>query len=172
LLAAPGDPALAFGGDGRATTPIEDYSNCFFKFVAPTPDAKIMAAGQCLRRDAHQSLGALLVARFNVDGSPDLTFNGTGHLLKNLYSPGSENPDFMTGRSAANFALSDGKLLVVGTALRGEDPDPTGIIRWARNDIALFRFKADGWPDPEFGTNGEVITELPDGTSSARTRWR
>lgn len=142
ILAAPGDRDSSFGGDGSVTLNLspEGFSNCSFKFVAPTRDGKIMAAGSCYRYV--DSAWYLLAARYNGDGTLDATFNGGGYLLASMESLNFHNRAIAGRRAIA--LQGDGKLIVVST---------TGASFGPRGHFAVRQFNADGSVDAGFGTS-------------------
>src|SRR5688572_13158323 len=95
-------PALAlleFGANGISLT--KTYNLATFNALAVQPDGKIVAIGQSITTD-----GDYLLARFNTDGSPDLTFGTRGVAISSL------------GGDEAAYGLAlqnDGKIVVVGS---------------------------------------------------------
>ena len=142
ITAAPGDLDPTFGVGGK----VIDQSGGSYD-VAIQPDGKIVAVGVA----AGGSEGAqIAVARYNIDGSPDTTFGGTGRVLIDHY------------QIAVDVAIQpDGKIVVAG---RNPDGDVYG---------ELVRLNSDGSLDTSFGTNGivaplftpSVAAILPDGKS-------
>lgn len=140
ITAAPGDLDPTFGVGGK----VIDQSGGSYD-VAIQPDGKIVAVGVA----AGGSEGAqIAVARYNIDGSPDTTFGGTGRVLIDHY------------QIAVDVAIQpDGKIVVAG---RNPDGDVYG---------ELVRLNSDGSLDTSFGTNGivaplftpSVAAILPDG---------
>jgi len=83
------------------------------------PDGKILVLGD-------QSIGTIILARFNANGSLDTSFNGTGTLVTNL------------GADALGFDLAlqpDGKIVVAGKRT---------------SDLLVARFEANGQLDTGF----------------------
>ena len=122
LAAAPGDLDTSFGGDGRVFTGGSNGHRWFD--VALQSDGKIVAVGG--------RTGNSYVARFNSDGSPDTSFNGTGS------APVPTLP----------FALviqSDGKIVVGGSQ---------------SGNFFLARYQANGVPDNSFDGDGQVTTDI------------
>jgi uncharacterized delta-60 repeat protein len=108
--------------------------------VAIQPDGKIVAAGVIV----DQSFTAdIAVARYNTDGSPDTTFNGTGKTTLNL-----------GGNDAAGAVVvqGNGKIVVAGNV-----GTPGG------SPFLTARYDANGMLDSKFGTNGAVTTKLSSG---------
>src|SRR5438552_9498231 len=80
------------------------------------------------------------LARYNADGSLDLTFGSAGRVVT----------DF--GGDDTAFALavqSDGKIVVAGVSTGG-----------VSMDFALARYDSDGTLDGTFGSGGQVVTDL------------
>ena len=116
----------SFGTGGVVTadpTPGDDE----VRALAVQADGKIVAAGG----------GA--VARFNPDGTPDLTFNGTGART-------------LTGNARDVAIQPDGKIVVAGLG------GPVGNY-----DFYLERLLPDGTPDPTFSGDGVVLTGFKKG---------
>ena len=129
-LALQSDGKLVAAGERRACVGGEhDGERC-----AVNTDCSGNPAGVCL--------GDIAVARYNTDGSVDLTFGSGGRVLT----------DF-DGDDAA-FALAvqpDGKIVVAGTSNGGG----TGSL-----DFVLARYDSAGALDPTFGSGGKVLTDL------------
>jgi uncharacterized delta-60 repeat protein len=127
----PGEYAGFQGDDARA--------------VAIQADGKIVATGGF----AGQGLqGNVALARYNSDGSPDTSFNGTGKT------------SLIVGNGDAGDGLTlqgNGKIIVTGSkGVPGGSP------------MLTIRYNADGSLDTGFGTNGVVTTKLSsDGNDEA-----
>jgi uncharacterized delta-60 repeat protein len=89
------------------------------------------------------------LARYNVDGTLDTTFNGTGKVLTDFSQSGSG--DF----AAAVVLQPDGKIVAAGWS------DASGFAY----DFAVARYNADGTLDGTFNATGRVITNFG-GTAS------
>ena len=122
----------SFGIGGRVRTDffgLDDVANA----VARQADGKIIAAGTA--RVGFDLRIAL--ARYNVDGSLDSTFDGDGKAV---------TPD-ASGVAYGVVVQPDGKILVAGS------------------NFALVRFNVDGSLDASFGKGGEfAIRGFGDGT--------
>ena len=131
ITAAPGDLDPTFGVGGK----LIDGSGYGLYDVAIQPDGKIVAVGPA----AGGSEGTqIAVARYNIDGSPDTTFGGTGRVFIDHY------------QVAVDVAIQpDGKIVVAG---RNPDGEVFG---------ELVRLNSDGSLDTSFGTNGIVAASLP-----------
>ena len=116
------------------TTPI-GTANDVGRKVLVQADGKIVVAGYSVGSNTGQDFA---VVRYNLDGSLDTTFGGTGKVTTDL---GSADEG---GWSAA--LQSDGKVVVVGRRFNG-----------TTDDIVLIRYNTDGTLDSSFGIGGSVI---------------
>lgn len=128
----------SFGGTGVVTTAI-GTSHEFAKHLAIQPDGKIVAAGASYDGTGKPDFAVL---RYNVSGSLDPTFNGTGKIVTPLSSA------WDVGNSLA--LQGDGRIVVAGYS------DPGGFTE----DFAVARYNIDGTLDSSFGTGGFVTTSL------------
>jgi uncharacterized delta-60 repeat protein len=115
-----GSNDITFSGDGIQVTDFsgsDDRANG----IAIQKDGKIILAGS-----AGDKFG---IARYNKDGSADITFDGNG----------LQTTSFQTKDYATSISIQiDGKIVVAGSGLA--------------------RFNIDGSPDLTFGTNGKLST--------------
>jgi uncharacterized delta-60 repeat protein len=132
----------SFGGDGRVLTSLTGRFDRATA-VALQADGKIVAAG---RGGGYR--GRFAVARYNTDGSLDLSFGGDGKVLTNL----SRKDD----AAQAVGIEPDGSIVTAGFA---------GGTEHGR--FALVRYAADGSLDPSFGGDGKVLTNLTRGNDFA-----
>jgi uncharacterized delta-60 repeat protein len=123
-----------FGSNGKTTTDFGS-NNDYGQAMALQPDGKIVVAG--VSGPASVTDNDFVVARYNADGSLDLTFDSDGWVATDF----STNDDY-----ALSVALqADGKIVVAG---RTEDsPD---------SDVAVARYNTDGTLDGGFGTGGKL----------------
>jgi uncharacterized delta-60 repeat protein len=130
ITAAPGDLDPTFGVSGKVIG--SGYGSYD---VAIQPDGKIVTVGGA----AGGSEGPqITIARYNINGSPDTTFGGTGRVFIDHY------------QIAIDVAIQpDGKIVV---ASRNPDGDVGGEV---------IRLNSDGSLDTSFGTNGIVDGFLP-----------
>ena len=134
VLSAPGDLDTTFNGTGKVTTPI-GTGNEVASAIAIQPDGKILAAG-----DTFGATRDFALARYNVDGSLDSSFDGDGKVTTDF------NNSFDTGNAVA--LQSDGKIVMAGNSLG------TSV------DFALVRYLTNGALDTSFGGTGKVTTSL------------
>jgi uncharacterized delta-60 repeat protein len=134
LLAFAGglDPTFDFDGMQRIHFSKGDASAYA---VAIQPDGKIVVCGNAFNGSDHD----FMIVRLNTDGSLDNTFGTNGIAAANF---GGEDS------CKAVAVQADGKIVVAGTA------------QMNTADFALLRYKSDGSPDFNFGTNGRVTTDF------------
>lgn len=108
------------------------------------PDCRIVVAGATGAVSPDGSAYDIAVARYNADGSADMTFGSGGVVVLDI-AGGAD-------RSAALTLLPDGRVLVTGTASAG------GV-----DGFALVRLSPDGSPDARFGSGGTVRTTIAEG---------
>lgn len=126
------DPS--FDTDGKVTTPVADGLNLVYD-MALQSDGKIVAVGYALTGINYD----IAIARYNTDGSLDVSFNTTGTLVIELGS----NDDVAYGVAIQ----SDGKIVIAGSKGNGSN-----------TDFLLMRLNSDGTNDNSFDTDGIVTT--------------
>jgi uncharacterized delta-60 repeat protein len=134
-----------FGTAGLVTTNLGtqnssyDYAVAVYDDDGAANEGKIVAAGTFLSSSSHwdQDVG---VVRYNLDGSLDKSFGGSGEVTTS----------FGSGDDGAHDVKiqSDGKVVVAGW---------TG---GAGGDFALVRYNTDGSLDNSFGSKGKAITDI------------
>jgi uncharacterized delta-60 repeat protein len=127
----------SFDGDGRVTTAITNNSLFVFA-VAVQNDGKIVVAGT-------SSQSAYFVARYNVDGSPDLDFDVDGIAFTPFISSTTGS-----GVKAALAIQTDGKIVVAGS----------GFFSGSGYDFCVARFNPNGSLDNSFDSDGVVNTSI------------
>jgi uncharacterized delta-60 repeat protein len=161
-----------FGSGGMVTTSFSPYGNGAWG-VAIQVDSllgvKIVAVGYADRVELASPGGGyddvrpgdLALARYNNDGSPDLTFGVSGKLT-------TKYPGSLGGRAHAVVIQADRKMVTAGWWAM-EPPESPTSPRHGRADLAFVRYLETGALDPSFGTGGMVQTDLtgPDGEDSA-----
>jgi uncharacterized delta-60 repeat protein len=105
--------------------------------VALQSDGKILVAGRYYNSNHNYDMG---LARFHVDGSPDIDFGKGGSVIW-------DNKGKHEG-TCALMLLPEGNILVGGSNGRHKD-----------NRVFLLRFESDGTPDVDFGVSGVVTWE-------------
>jgi len=129
-----------FGIDGKITTSFGSQAEAFC--MAIQSDGKIVAAGYRY----NDSTWEFAVARYNVDGSLDSTFDGDGKLTTAISTVDDE--------INAIAIQSDGKIIVAGYS------NASGDINAYEPDLAVVRYNTDGSLDSTFNGNGILITSL------------
>jgi uncharacterized delta-60 repeat protein len=119
---------LDFSGNSAATA------------VAVQSDGKIVVAGTDYH--GYPTFWDFILARYNADGSPDISFDTDGHVFTDFGS----TDDYANGVAVQ----SDGQILVAGYS----DQSTTG------NDFTLARYNANGSLDTSFGSGGKVTTDF------------
>ena len=133
-----GLPDSSFGTNGKVTNNLFDNGNA----LAIQSDGKIIVAG-----DANNSVGTksgfISVARYNTNGSPDLSFAKDGTVSTDITDP----PEYFGSGYATSLAIQeDGKILLAGY---NYDEFPQG-------GFVVVRYKSNGKLDNNFGTNGQM----------------
>jgi len=112
--------------------------------VTVQPDGKVVAAGVS---GTVLTSTQFALARYNADGSLDLSFGAGGTVTTTL---GGND-------SARAVALQpDGKIVAAGFSVKTPNPN---------TQFALARYNSDGSPDTTFGTAGQVITPVGPGNA-------
>lgn len=125
-----------FGNDGIVITPIGSGSS-IIEALALQADGKIVAAGKSF--DGTQD--AITIARYNTDGTPDITFAGSGVVVVPVGSLSM----------AYDLVIQQDGKIVVGGYTTSDD---------IHRDFALVRLNNDGSLDTDFNQTGIVVTPL------------
>lgn len=132
-----------FGSGGIVTTTFANGSSSA-NAVALQSDGKIVVAGSAGDRFA--------LARYNSDGSLDLTF-GTSGLVAAQFLPSDTNYSL-----ASSLAIQpDGKIVIAGDSFV-RNPALASYVTDC--NVGMARFISDGTLDPSFGTGGIVISDF------------
>jgi uncharacterized delta-60 repeat protein len=133
-----------FGSGGLVTTAVGSSARAFavatYANEGTANDGKIVAAGDAFSSTGKTNTEYMEVVRYNLDGTPDHTFGGTGEV---------------TGLQGAAWAVQvqpDGKVLAAGVS---------------GGHFAVVRYNADGGLDASFGSAGKVITTISKNSSDA-----
>ena len=130
----------SFGNGGKVTTDLGSDSD-IGNDVILQPDGRILMGGQI---DQAQDFA---LARFNPDGSLDLSFAGSGKVVT----------DFGSSEGIRGMALQpDNSIIVAGFSV--------GLS--SNFDFALARYNPDGSIDAGFGNGGLVTTDVSGGLPS------
>lgn len=131
-----GSPDSTFNGNGFVTTDLGGYEVAYC--IAIQGDGKIVLGGE-IRERYFASHPLFALARYNIDGSLDLTFNGNGKVTTDLgldYTPSTDS--YYYGIAVQQ----DGKLVMTGGS----------------NGIFISRYNINGSLDTSFSDDGKVIT--------------
>jgi uncharacterized delta-60 repeat protein len=136
-----------FAGDGTASTIFRTGDDCYeqARSVLVQSDGKIVAVGvsYCKRPEP----GLFVLARYNLDGTPDTTFGDDGTVMTSFGDPAECH-----AQAEAAALQPDGKIVVAGTGgctQAGIDPR-----------FAIARYETDGALDPSFSDDGMVMTNF------------
>lgn len=133
--AAQGELDTSFGSNGLQTASFGFSARA--TDVVTQPDRKIVVVGYC----GGLGFTDICVARYNEDGSLDITFGGTGAVRTDA------------GISSAAYAVvlqQDGKIILAGTSTTSIAGDQT-------SDVLLVRYNPDGTLDQSFGSGGIAL---------------
>jgi uncharacterized delta-60 repeat protein/uncharacterized repeat protein (TIGR01451 family) len=130
-----------FDGDGLVTTDFAGGLDVAWG-VAIQGDGKIVAAGLAVVSGAYD----FALARYNSDGSLDITFDGDGKVTT----------DFGSDQAFAVAIQGDGKIVAAGGAFVSDN-----------QDFAMARYNTDGSLDTTFDGDGKVTTDLAGGFDQA-----
>jgi uncharacterized delta-60 repeat protein len=141
-----------FDGDGKVTTDFDAREDEAFA-VAIQGDGKIIAAGSAFGPEAQD----FALARYNPDGSLDVTFGGDGMVTS----------DFAGGNDRARAVIiqPDGKIVAAGVAFSAACLPCDGPASY---NFGLARYNPDGSLDPTFGFVGRQVTDFVGGPDEAR----
>jgi len=144
-LLSNGQPDPSFGTGGEVTLAIPDFSE--LRAVALQADGKIVAAGSA----GLLGSGDFLFARFNPDGSPDMSFGGGDGIVTVPVGTKSDQ--------AEDVAIGPGGRIVAS----GTVDLPGG-----GNGVGVVVLEADGTPDAGFGSGGSLVKETEEGEGDDR----
>ena len=135
-----------FGSGGLVTTTVGSDSRAYAVATYPNlgtaNDGKLVAVGDAYTTTGKTNSLDMAVARYNLDGTLDRTFGGSGEALAGL------------GRALAVQVQPDGKVVAAGYAYGSS---------WESFEVV--RFNPDGTLDASFGSSGKVITGFSRGSS-------
>ena len=131
---------LTFNTTGKVLTDFTGSGNSdALQALAVQSDGKIVAAGESFTSGG----SSFAVARYEMTGILDATFNTTGKVLT----------AFASGNASAQAVViqSDGKIVTAGSFDDGNREGP---------DFALARYNVDGSLDSTFNSTGKVVTDI------------
>ena len=127
-----------FGTGGKVVTPIGSGDDNAYS-MAIQPDGRIVMAG----RSNNGSVFDFAVARYNINGTLDTTFHGTGKAT---------TPIGGGGTAFAVAVQADGRIVAAGRTNNGTNAD-----------FAVIRYNTDGSLDFTFNGTGKVTTPIGSG---------
>jgi len=146
----------SFSTDGIVTNnTVSGYVRYSVGGAVLQPDGKIVVGADAQPGNVNDLDNAgprdFLVARYNSDGSLDMSFGSGGSAIANFTGAGLSD-------SSVNSVVrqADGKILLVGYVT-----DRSGMFR--ETDFAIARYNANGTLDLTYGTNGKVLTDFSNG---------
>lgn len=141
-----------FGSAGSITTSFPSpYAFAFG--MGMQKEGKIYVAGCAINVSGANYVSDFAAARYNTNGSLDLTYGSLGHTTTNV---GGDTVDI----GYAMAIQPDGKILVAGTAGFGALPGPITGNMDANAFLAVVRLNTNGVLDNTFGNGGSVITQV------------
>src|SRR6185295_9734172 len=135
-----------FGNSGKVVTDFAGTTIDQAFALVRQPDGMLIAGGQATNNFGN---GMLALARYNLDGSLDVSFNGNGRVTTDL----TAGQDLI----GAVALQSDGRVVVASQANRGA----------LGTDFALERYNCDGTLDTTFDGDGKVTTDFSGATDHA-----
>ncbi len=145
-----GTPDSSFGTNGKVIS--ENYQGLAYASVLQ-PDGKIVVGGSGSYYKGDTFLKGSLLARYNTDGSPDLSFADSG---RGVYILGDSGTFIPTIHSMA--LQSDGKIIALGNFT---------VQHGVFAPFSLMRFNPDGTADQSFGINGLMLGSISGGFNDA-----
>jgi uncharacterized delta-60 repeat protein len=143
----------SFGSGGQVTSSVYGSSDKL-RGVAIQPDGRIVVAGYTRSGVNSPTDWDFLVARYNADGSPDLSFGNGGFVLTDFSNHGDQAEVVMI--------QDDGRIVVVGSVAAVRD-------QFLNADFGVARYNADGSLDTSFAGSGRVAVEIAGRTDLAAT---
>ncbi|HEY0426787.1 MAG TPA: FG-GAP-like repeat-containing protein [Pyrinomonadaceae bacterium] len=141
----------SFDDDGRVTTTFPGSSTELARSVKLARDGKLIVVGNANFGAVTESKNDFALARYNTDGSLDLSFDGDGRRVYGVTGGGSENSEY----GYDLVVQSDNKIIVVGGSRLFTRPQGADV------DFEIFRLNPNGSIDSSFGTSGnETYTDF------------
>jgi uncharacterized delta-60 repeat protein len=151
-----GDPDPTFSNDGELTTDLGVRTSDAASGLAVQSGGQILVAGVSRIRSGSppgfvsEGPGDFVLTRYEPDGDLDPAFSGDGKVDTQVANGFGD-------RANAVAVQGDGKIVVAGLGIDEQGADD--------EDFAIARYRADGNPDPTFGGDGILTTDL-DGQDS------
>lgn len=141
----------SFGSGGKVVTDFDPTHRDQANALAIQSDGKIIAAGftSFLGSDDNTDY-AFALARYNADGTLDLSFGNGGKVVTNLSNPSGFNVYYRESINAIAIQ-NDGRIVATGTAFHSIAQSM---------DFTTVRYNTDGSLDASFGASGRVFTNF------------
>src|SRR5262245_41731809 len=137
---------LTFGNGGIVTTTVGGFSHAYavatYANQGTANDGKVVAVGLAEPATGNTQTNYMAIARYNLDGTLDRTFGGSGTVITSL-----------VGKALGVQIQRDGKVLAGGYSMAGSS-----------DDFTVVRYNADGTLDSSFGSKGKAITGISTGS--------
>lgn len=134
-----------FGNNGFAVYGGTTVANYIQRLAINEQNGKLIAAGFDIHEEGH-IYSSYAIACFNADGTPDLTFNGTGFVKFNI----KDGPSFFN----AVVVDDEGKIILGGHHWIKGNPEPLTYY------MTVMKYNPDGTRDLSFGQNGVAIHNI------------
>jgi uncharacterized delta-60 repeat protein len=144
------DPSFGISGIVVSTLTGSDNGNA----LALQSDGKILMSGSC---PVQSPSAGMCVARYNTDGSFDLSFNSVGYVVTQV----TPNED----RAQTVIAQPDGKIIAAGGCVV---LNPISSSDHQVRAFCITRYNTDGSLDSSFGASGVQTTSVFVSTSTAQ----
>jgi uncharacterized delta-60 repeat protein len=135
-----GSPDASFGQQGYILDSVAGNTRNFAYSVALQADGKIVVVG--ITQPGLNNPTKMVIARYNTNGTPDHSFNGSGKILAALGSTDDE--------AFCVKIQNDGKILVSGYTTNANN----------KKLFALLRYNTNGNLDASFNGSGIVTTSI------------
>lgn len=143
-----GDLDTNFSFDGKVVADFNSDTDTAFA-LAIDSDERIVIAGEAYKDNGTDYESDFALARYNSDGSPDLTFGQLGQLTTDYASEHD--------RIWAVSIDSEQRIVVAGFVTSTIQVD---LLTIYHSDFALARYDASGLLDPSFDGDGFVVTDF------------
>ena len=130
----------SFDFDGKVTTDIGANSTDFMTAVVVQSDGKIVVAGHSVAAGGPSDL---VLVRYNVNGSLDITFDGDGKVVTDIGNNSTDSAGYSV------VIQPDNKIVFAGSSVAG------GL-----SDIVVVRYNTNGSLDTTFDGDGKAITDV------------
>jgi len=145
----------SFGRGGKVTTDVMPSHEDWVSSMAIDSRGRIVVGGWSRTGPSMTSESVFTLARYNMDGSLDTSFAGTGKVATDFRS--------MLNEQIRALVIDEFDRVVVG----GRATRSTAVSRTPAWQFALARRTEDGGPDTTFHRDGKVLTDFSSATSES-----